>query len=132
LLCYCLAQHVLCCCCCCGGGRVGNGDILPLLLRTEKGVAAQVQCVDSKGRSALYLAVLFGHHATVRQLFELGGNLEWRDINGLSPLTVAAFIGDVPMCELLLSLGAKCVSFVSQVHGCGVRVWVVLEVWMVV
>jgi ankyrin repeat protein len=78
-------------------------------------LCAQVQCVDHKGRSALFIAVQFRHVETVKALVELGADAGWRDVNGTCPLTVAAYIGDVKMCETLLSLGAEAISFVS---GC--------------
>jgi ankyrin repeat protein len=82
----------------------------PLL---EDGTRAQVHCVDHKGRSALHLAVQFHRHETVRALVQFGADVDWRDVSGICPLTVAAFSGDLKMCELLLSLKANCLSFVS-------------------
>src|SRR5688572_25305538 len=97
--------------CCC---RVGNHDMLEHLLRGH-GLNAQVHCVDHKGRSALFLAAQFQRYQTVRALVRYGCDLECRDMNGITPLTVAAYAGDLRLCELLLSLGADCVTFVSCV-----------------
>ncbi len=94
------------------GRRVGNSAMLTSLL--NDGTRAQVHCVDHKGRSALYLAVQFRRHSTVRALVQFGADVDWRDVNGVCALTVAAFTGDVKMCELLLSLKADCLSFVSR------------------
>lgn len=78
----------------------------------DSSLSAQVQCVDHKGRSSLFIAVQFRHVDTVKALVELGADVGWRDVNGTCPLTVAAYIGDVRMCETLLSLGAEAISFV--------------------
>lgn len=72
-----------------------------------------MNCVDHKGRSALYLAAQYHHMDTVKALANHGADVDWRDVNGVSPLIVAAYQGSVPMCELLISLGADPVSFVS-------------------
>lgn len=92
--------------------RVGNHGMLKVLLAV--GQSAQVNCVDHKLRSALYLAVQFNHADTVRALVQYGCSVESKDSNGISPLTVAAFNGNLDMCELLLALGADSVSFVSD------------------
>ncbi len=100
---------------------MGNADVLPALV-AEPDSAAQIQCVDYLGRSPLYLAVQAGHHDTARMLVRLGANLEWRDVNGLSPLVIAAFNGDVDMCEQLLEDGARPLAKVWSVCGSCMRV----------
>jgi ankyrin repeat protein len=97
---------------------VGNADVLPALVADPE-CAAQVQCVDYLGRSPLYLAVQAGHHDTARMLVRLGANLEWRDVNGLSALVIAAFNGDVDMCEQLLEDGARPLAKVRVLSRAG-------------
>ena len=45
---------------------------------------AQVNCVDSRAYSPLYLAVQRGHHAVAELLIELGANVELTDGHGVS------------------------------------------------
>ena len=51
-------------------------------------------------------AVLYRDRAAVTQLLDLGRWVDKRDSNGLTPLMVAAMIGDAGMAGLLLERGA--------------------------
>jgi ankyrin repeat protein len=51
-------------------------------------------------------AVLYRDRATVSELVALGRWVDKRDSNGLTPLMVAASVGDAEMVRLLLQSGA--------------------------
>ncbi len=68
------------------------------LLNTLTSFGADVNAVDRFKHSALYLAVKRGHLDTVKRLLTLKASVESADSAGMSPLAIAAYLGNKNMC----------------------------------
>ncbi|KAG6396438.1 hypothetical protein SASPL_142588 [Salvia splendens] len=67
--------------------------------------------ISTKGdmsKSDLHRAARFGNQDLVQELVSKGFDVNLLDCDGYTPLMFAAKSGDGTMCELLISLGAKC------------------------
>jgi hypothetical protein len=69
--------------------------------------SANVDAVDSSGRSALHMAAANGHHEVAHVLLEAGANTELKNDVGSTPLHWACVSGSLPIVKLLLSHGAS-------------------------
>ena len=81
--------------------------IVQALLASRSAILPQINCVDELGRTPLYTAVRHRHRRTAMVLIEFNANLEIADNFNVAILSLAAFQGDVRMCKLLLSHGAR-------------------------
>lgn len=69
-------------------------------------LGAQVDVGDSKGNSALTVAVNMRFPCIVDELLERGASVEWRNANGHTPLYGACVRGPLKIVEKLVSYGA--------------------------
>ena len=68
---------------------------------------AQVDLVDSGGRSALMLAAKHGYHSMAMVLLERGAQVDLKDNLGKSVLMFASEKGSTKLAQLLLKMGAQ-------------------------
>ena len=61
--------------------------------------------MTAAGLSALHLAASYRKRGAARLLLDAKVNVDARDIDGVTPLMVAAGRGDLKMCKLLLEKG---------------------------
>lgn len=87
----------------------GFVDIVRLLLNASWDVDDRdyVDNGDAEGRSALHLAVLFGHEAVVNELLLAGAKIEQKDTFGRRPMHMAAAGNWDGLIELLCKQGAS-------------------------
>lgn len=85
---------------------VMRGHIACIRLLLDRG-ASLASFGGSFRRTALHYAVLEEHCGCMRLLLDRGANREARDLNGWTPMGLAAFYGRVKALRLLIDLGAK-------------------------
>ncbi|XP_031788662.1 serine/threonine-protein phosphatase 6 regulatory ankyrin repeat subunit B-like [Nasonia vitripennis] len=81
-----------------------EGEQLIRLMVTNHG--ADLQARDSKGETALHIAVSKGLVPIVEMMLEKGADVQARDLGGQTPLHFAALRGQVQIVEMLLEKGA--------------------------
>jgi Ankyrin repeats (3 copies) len=69
--------------------------------------AASINARDTRGRTALLLAVLHRHESVVRALLQGGADPNIGDADGRTPLAVARDQNQLPVAEALLQAGAR-------------------------
>lgn len=78
-------------------------DLVKRLLKTVVDLDTPIH----QGKTALMVAVKFGHEKLARYLISQGANLEAQVHNGYTPLLLVARDGDLESVKLLLKLGAN-------------------------
>lgn len=87
--------------------RRGDTNVVNMLFTKSRSQSGPlVNCTDELQRSPLFHAIQHAHTDTARALIGYGADIEQLDAYGVSPLSVAAFVGDVAACSLLLEHGA--------------------------
>lgn len=80
-----------------------------------------INCLSSKGESALHLAAIFGQTTNVEQLLSAGANIEIRSSYGGRPIHVAAQNGNIEVVRKLLEhkcdLGADSDGLTPELHA---------------
>lgn len=84
-------------------GRESNIDVVKILLANK----ADVESIDSRGRTALILAANANRVPVVKELLDAKADLEKRTNDGHTALYAATLRGHVPVVELLLQHGAN-------------------------
>lgn len=70
---------------------------------------ADINCTNSNGETALYVACFFGHLPLVKLLLEFGPSVDKPSLNLKTPLSVACMKGSTPVVQLLVEHGASIV-----------------------
>ncbi len=93
--------------------RFGNTKLMALakggdiqLLQEEIRNGSNFNEANCFGQTALHLAVLSKNKWGVETLAGAGVKLEARDVNGFTPLHLAAYVGDINIVNILLKYGA--------------------------
>ena len=74
--------------------RRGHAHSLHKLLKANTmHVCAKIDCRDEFSHTPVYVAAKRGHLRTVTRLVEEGANLDIRDKNGLTALSICAYLG---------------------------------------
>lgn len=83
--------------------RRGHLDSINIILsHSVQNASADLNVKNKNGRTALSLAVLGRHYSTVRHLLALHVDANRRDTNGFTAVSLAAYIGDLEMCKILV------------------------------
>lgn len=75
----------------------GHLQTVTLLLTSD------IDCLDSMGRSALFIACRYGQESTSRKLLESGADPDFQTITGETPLSTAVSNGHLGVVRLLLA-----------------------------
>jgi hypothetical protein len=87
--------------------RLGSVQMTRQLMAPNGVFVPYVNCTDGMMRTPLYTAIQHGHRNVVSTLIEYRADVEYPDCYGVSPLALAAFLGDTKTCRLLLKNGAN-------------------------
>jgi Ankyrin repeats (3 copies) len=87
--------------------RSGSVQMTRQLMAPNGVFVPYVNCTDGLMRTPLFTAIQHGHRNVVSALIEYRADVEYPDCYGVSPLALAAFLGDTKTCRLLLKSGAN-------------------------
>ena len=87
--------------------RLGNVAMIRPLMSPNGTFTPYVNCTDASKRTPLLTAIQHGSRAVAAALIEARADVEYADDYGVSPLSLAAYLGDLKTCRLLLRTGAQ-------------------------
>ena len=91
------------------------GDVAEIERLVAAGASLDMR--DGHGRTALHVAVFFGHRPAARTLLRLGANPNALDAQRYDIVTIAAVANDIDMLKLALAGGANARAITSPYDG---------------
>jgi len=87
------------------GGEEGEASLLRMIDDASAAASLDLEAVNQRGQTALFLAAWCGHATLVRRLLELGADATTKDHSCATPTIIAVCEGHTDVLDALLSSG---------------------------